>query len=166
MTDNEPDFEKMTDAEIADWQYAHKDELDDDLEDAEEVEVEVAKPLEVTTSFRMTAEEAAFIRSAAKDAKMSVSQWIRQACLNEATSSSEKPHSVRGTSGRRTWVFATEARRDSRGAPAARIRRPTASQLSEALRVVQDIQQADADVRSKVNRAKKLLEDMASEIKH
>ncbi|QIZ35619.1 hypothetical protein [Saccharopolyspora sp. ASAGF58] len=66
MANNEPDFENMTDAEIADWQYAHRDELDEDLENAEEVEVEVVKPLSVTTSFRMSTDEASTLREAVK----------------------------------------------------------------------------------------------------
>jgi hypothetical protein len=28
MAAEQPDFSKMSDAEIADWQYAHRDELD------------------------------------------------------------------------------------------------------------------------------------------
>lgn len=43
-----PDFDTMTEAEIADWQYAHKDELDAELNDPEKwetVEVEVSPNL-------------------------------------------------------------------------------------------------------------------------
>ncbi|MGI8309693.1 plasmid mobilization protein [Saccharopolyspora hattusasensis] len=81
MANNEPDFENMTDAEIADWQYAHRDELDEDLENAEEVEVEVVKPLSVTTSFRMSTDEASTLREAVRKSGLTQSEWIRQVCL-------------------------------------------------------------------------------------
>lgn len=43
-------FETMTDAELADYQYAHRDEPLGDEADLEEVEVEVATPLSVSMS--------------------------------------------------------------------------------------------------------------------
>lgn len=79
-----PDFERMTEEELAAWQYEHQDELDAELDDAEEVEVEVSKPLKVTTSFRMEKNEASKIRQATKDAGMTQSEWIRRACLAQA----------------------------------------------------------------------------------
>jgi hypothetical protein len=47
---NDPDFSKMTDAELADWQYAHRDELDAEWErgEYEPVELELEPTFEVT----------------------------------------------------------------------------------------------------------------------
>lgn len=79
------DFETMTDAELADYQYAHRDTplgADADLED---VEVEIAHPFSVSMSFRLPAHEAEAIRSAAEQAGMSVSDWIRGVCSAAAS---------------------------------------------------------------------------------
>jgi hypothetical protein len=70
----------MTDAELAEWQYAHRDELDAD--EGEEVEVEVSPQLSVTISFRLPGAEADAIRGAARDAGVSLSAWIRDACAD------------------------------------------------------------------------------------
>lgn len=79
------DFEAMTDAELADYQYAHRDAplgADADLED---VGVEIAHPLSVSMSFRLPPHEAKAMRSAAEQAGMSVSDWIRRACSAAAS---------------------------------------------------------------------------------
>lgn len=41
MTDHNNPFTPMTDAELADWQYAHKAELEEDFNSAEEVQFEI-----------------------------------------------------------------------------------------------------------------------------
>ncbi|MDQ3886927.1 MAG: hypothetical protein M3308_07985 [Actinomycetota bacterium] len=73
-------FETMTDAELADYQYAHRDAPLGPEADLEEVEVEVAHPLSVSMSFRLPPHEASAIRAAAERAGMSVSDWIRGVC--------------------------------------------------------------------------------------
>lgn len=70
----------MTDAELAEWQYAHRDELESD--EGEEVELEISPQLSVTISFRLPGAEADAIREAARDAGVSLSEWIRQACAD------------------------------------------------------------------------------------
>jgi hypothetical protein len=72
------DFDDMTDAELAEWQYAHRDELD--AEEGEPVDAEISPQLSVTLSFRAPGAEADAIREAARHAGMSMSEWIRQAC--------------------------------------------------------------------------------------
>jgi hypothetical protein len=86
------DLNEMTDAEFAEWQYAHRDELD--AEEGEPVDVEFAPQVSVTMSFRLSGAEADAIRDAAKDAGVSVSEWIRGVCA-EAVDPDE------GTSARR-----------------------------------------------------------------
>lgn len=82
----------MTEAELAEWQYAHRDELGSD--EGEEVEVEISPQLSVTISFRLPGREADAIRVAARDAEVSLSQWIRQACAEglspDETASSQR----------------------------------------------------------------------------
>jgi predicted HicB family RNase H-like nuclease len=68
----------MTDAQLARWQYAPRDELASD--EGEAVEVEISPQLSVTISFRLPGAEADAIREAARDAGVSLSEWIRQAC--------------------------------------------------------------------------------------
>lgn len=77
MSSKEP--EAMTDAEVAEQQYDAYDagELDD--EDGEPAEFEVARPLVATMSFRVPREEADAIRTAAAEAGLSQSGWIRAA---------------------------------------------------------------------------------------
>jgi hypothetical protein len=77
-----PDFSTMTDAEIADWQYAHRDELDEalDSDDYDTVEAEPAKDVATVTSFRMPPGELEQIRLAAKVEGVTMSEWIRNAC--------------------------------------------------------------------------------------
>ncbi|AYY13756.1 ribbon-helix-helix protein, CopG family [Actinobacteria bacterium YIM 96077] len=72
--------EGLSEAELADWQYEHRDELDAQGEDDEVVEVEYAQPLATTISFRLPVSEAAAISKAAQDAGISRSDWIRSAC--------------------------------------------------------------------------------------
>lgn len=76
----EPDFDAMTDAELAQWQYEHHDELD--AEDGASVAVAISPNLSVTMSFRLPGSEADAIREAARLAGLSLSEWIRQACAD------------------------------------------------------------------------------------
>jgi hypothetical protein len=71
-------LDQMTDAELAQWQYAHRDELE--AEEGEPVHAEISPQLSVTLSFRVPGSEADAIREAAHEAGMSMSEWIRQAC--------------------------------------------------------------------------------------
>lgn len=64
-----------TEAEDAQWLYEHRDELE-----GEDVDFEVAKPLSITFAFRLPPDEAQAIRSAAEAARISVSEFIREAC--------------------------------------------------------------------------------------
>lgn len=68
----------MSEAELAEWQYAHRQELD--AEEGELVDVEISPQLSVTMSFRLPGAEADGIREAADAADMTLSEWIRQAC--------------------------------------------------------------------------------------
>lgn len=70
----------MTEAELAEWQYAHRDVLDP--EEGEEVEFDISQQLSVTISFRLPGAEADAIREAAREAGLSLSEWIRQACAD------------------------------------------------------------------------------------
>ncbi|MGH3545579.1 MAG: plasmid mobilization protein [Mycobacteriales bacterium] len=72
--------EHLTDAEVADWQYAHRAEMDVDLEVGEIIAVEYPETISVTMSFRAPAQEAQAIRHAAAERGMSLSEWIRAAC--------------------------------------------------------------------------------------
>jgi hypothetical protein len=76
----QPDFETMTDAELADYQYTHRNNPLGGEADLEEIEVEIAHPLSVSMSFRLPPPEASAIRAAAEQAGMSVSEWIRGVC--------------------------------------------------------------------------------------
>jgi hypothetical protein len=82
----------MTDAALAKWQYAHRDELDAD--EGDEVEVEISPQVSVTISFRLPGAEADAIRGAARDAGVSLSAWIRHACA-DAFAADETPSSRR-----------------------------------------------------------------------
>ncbi|MGH3834070.1 MAG: plasmid mobilization protein [Pseudonocardiaceae bacterium] len=77
--------DEMSDAELAEYHWQHRD---DGL--GEEVEFEVAKPLRVTMSFRLPAQEADAIRAAATAAGTSLSEWIRWATMR-ATHDTEVP---------------------------------------------------------------------------
>ena len=79
MTDKHPDFSAMTEGEIADWQYAHRDELDTavDGDDYEVVEAAPVKEVATVTSFRMPPGELEQIREAAASEALSLSEWIR-----------------------------------------------------------------------------------------
>lgn len=68
----------------ADWVQQHREELDADFEAAEEVEFDLARPLSVSTSLRMSQEEAKAIRDAADSAGLSQSEWIRTVCVAAA----------------------------------------------------------------------------------
>ncbi len=70
------DLNELTEAELAEWQYAHRDELD--AEEGEEAEVEFAPQVSVTMSFRLSGAEADTIRDAAREAGLSLSEWIRR----------------------------------------------------------------------------------------
>lgn len=77
----QPDFETMTDAELADYQYTHRDDPLGPEADLEEVEVEIAHPLSVSMSCRLPPRmRPAPSRAAADQAGMSVSDWIRGVC--------------------------------------------------------------------------------------
>lgn len=90
MTDD-PDFANMTDAELAEWQYAHKDELDAEWAQGnyESVDVELAPTFEVTRSFRLPIADAHLIDEAAQRAGTSRSDWIRRTLLAAARPSAE-----------------------------------------------------------------------------
>jgi uncharacterized protein (DUF1778 family) len=75
---------RMTDAQMADWHYAHKAELDAHMDQDEEIPVEYGEKISITMSFRLPAEEADVIRHAASDAHISLSEWIRTACKKVA----------------------------------------------------------------------------------
>ena len=75
-----PDFDSMTDAELANYHYAHRDNPLGDEADLEEIEVEIARPLSVSMSFRLPPQEASAIRKAAERSAMSLSDWIREVC--------------------------------------------------------------------------------------
>ena len=70
----------MSDAELAEWQYAHRSELPSTSD--EEVAVEISPQLRVTISFRLPGHEANAIREAARDGGLSLSEWIRRACTD------------------------------------------------------------------------------------
>jgi hypothetical protein len=82
MAAEQPDFSKMSDAEIADWQYAHRDELDAalDSDDHEPVEAVAANDVATVTSFRMPPGELEQIRAATAADGVTMSEWIRNAC--------------------------------------------------------------------------------------
>lgn len=71
------DKERMSEAELADYHYQHKD---DPEMDGEPIEVSISRPLSVTMSFRLPQEEASTIRAAADASGLSQSEWIRTAC--------------------------------------------------------------------------------------
>lgn len=77
-----PDFSTMTDTEIADWQYAHRDELDAELDsdEYETVDASPTKDVATVTSFRMPPGELEQIRVAARAQGVTMSEWIRSAC--------------------------------------------------------------------------------------
>lgn len=68
----------LTEAELAEWHYAHRDVLDE--EEGEEVEADVRPQLSITISFRLPGDEADAIRKAARASGVSMSEWIRDAC--------------------------------------------------------------------------------------
>lgn len=80
------DFGSMTDAELADYQYTHRDDPLGDEADLEEVEIDIAHRLSVSMSFRLSPDEASEIRAAAERAGISVSDWIRGVCAGAADS--------------------------------------------------------------------------------
>lgn len=82
---SQPDFDTMTDAELAAYQYSHREDPLGNEADLEDVEVEIAHPLSVSLSFRLPPEEASAIRVAAERAGMSLSDWIRRVCGAAAT---------------------------------------------------------------------------------
>lgn len=80
------DFDTMADAELADYQYTHRDDPLGDEADLEEVEIDIAHRLSVSMSFRLPPDEASEIRAAAERAGISVSDWIRGVCAGAADS--------------------------------------------------------------------------------
>jgi hypothetical protein len=70
----------MTETQLAEWQYAHREELD--AEEGEVVDFDVAAHVSMTMSFRLPGPEADSIRAAAQEAGMTLSEWIRQACAD------------------------------------------------------------------------------------
>lgn len=83
----EEDYAFLTEAQLADWQYAHMDELD--AIEGEPVEFEVSPNLSLVMSFRLSGEEAEAIRLAAKAAGMTLSEWIRSACADAIRADTE-----------------------------------------------------------------------------
>ncbi len=77
---SQPDFDTMTDAELADYQYAHRDDPLGAEADLLDVEMEIARPLSVSMSFRLPPQEASAIRAAAERSGMTMSDWIRGVC--------------------------------------------------------------------------------------
>jgi hypothetical protein len=117
------DPNELTEAELAEWQYAHREELDS--EEGEEVEVEISPQLSVTISFRLPGAEADAIREAAGVSGLSLSEWIRQACADaldpaESASSGRKAQAELREAGRELEKL---ARRLSSAASAAPTRR-------------------------------------------
>lgn len=85
---SQPDFDTMTDAELAAYQYSHREGPLGEESDLEDVEVEIAHPLSVSMSFRLPPEEASAIRAVAEQAGMSLCDWIRTVCTAAATADS------------------------------------------------------------------------------
>ncbi len=81
--------DRMSERELADWQYAHRDELD--AEQGDEVDAHISSSLSVTLSFRLPAAEADSIRTAAADSGLTLSEWIRRACASSADESETSP---------------------------------------------------------------------------
>lgn len=88
---SEPDFSRMSDAELAEWQYAHRDELDDEMRrgEYEPVEMHIEPTFEVTRSFRLPAVDAQLIDEAAERSGLSRSEWIRGVLLAAARRDAE-----------------------------------------------------------------------------
>lgn len=89
----------MTDAEIAEWQYAHRDELDAELDsdEYETVEATPTKDVATVTSFRMPPGELEQIRLAARAEGLTLSEWIRNACkaaLGRPAAMPERAHII------------------------------------------------------------------------
>lgn len=82
MTDSDaknPD--EMTEAELADYYYEHRDDLA-----GEEVPSHTPRRLDVMISARFSTSEAAAVRAAAERARMSVSAFLRQQALDAVDS--------------------------------------------------------------------------------
>lgn len=99
MTLDYPDFSTMTDAEIAEWQYAHRDELDAELDgdEYETVDASPTKDVATVTSFRMPPGELEQIRAAARADGLTMSEWIRNACtaaLGRPTPMPDRAHII------------------------------------------------------------------------
>lgn len=74
MSANDPDG--MTEAELAEYYYAHRDDIAGD-----EVASTAPKRLDVMISARFSTTEASQVRAAAEQARMSVSAFLRQQAL-------------------------------------------------------------------------------------
>lgn len=99
--------EEMTDAELADYHYAHRD--DPEL-DGERVEATISRPLGVTMSFRMPRDEALAIRAAVEASGLTQSEWIRAACAAalSAQTPPSKPATMLGPEQARKLLAALE----------------------------------------------------------
>lgn len=76
MTEPNANPDEMTEAELADYYFAHRDDLA-----GEEVSSHTRSRLDVMISARFTTTEAAAVRAAAERARMSVSAFLRQQAL-------------------------------------------------------------------------------------
>jgi hypothetical protein len=76
MSQSEPDVHTMTEEQLAEYYYQHRDELAGD-----ELPSRRPERLDVMVSARFTAEEAATIREAAEQRGMSLSAFLRSAAL-------------------------------------------------------------------------------------
>ena len=72
---SQPDFDTMTDAELADYQYAHRDDPLGAEADLLDVEMEIAHPLSVSMSFRLPPQEASASGGGAERSGMTMSDW-------------------------------------------------------------------------------------------
>ncbi len=100
----------MTDAELARWQYAHRDQLDAEAEDGEPVEIDISPQMAVTMSFRLPSAEAESIRTAAKGQGITLSEFIRDACKDALAAREPLGEMTRATGERATHLAAIVAR--------------------------------------------------------
>ncbi len=74
----------MTDKEMADWHYAHREEMDASIDEDESFPMELDPDFALWMSFDLSGEEAEAIRLAAESAGVDLSEWIRAACAGAA----------------------------------------------------------------------------------
>lgn len=89
----EKPLEQMTDAELADWHYAHREELNADPGEPVE-DLEISPNISITMSFRLSGAEADAIREAAAEAGVNFSEWIRAACASAVSGQPTRPKST------------------------------------------------------------------------